>query len=45
VRGFAPSTGLFFNCIIMASVNLAAVKIANVLFGLERWQTLLAVGC
>jgi Na+/proline symporter len=28
----------------MASVNLAACKIAAVLFGLERWQTLLAVG-
>jgi Na+/proline symporter len=45
VRGFrAVYLGLFFNCIIMASVNLAAVKIANVLFGMERWQTLLAVG-
>src|SRR5690606_24939998 len=30
--------------IIMATVNLAAVKIANILFGLDRWQTLLAVG-
>jgi solute:Na+ symporter, SSS family len=29
---------------IMATVNLAAVKIASVLFGLERWQTLLTVG-
>jgi Na+/proline symporter len=29
---------------IMATVNLAACKIAGVLFGLERWQTLLAVG-
>jgi Na+/proline symporter len=28
----------------MATVNLAAVKIANVLFGMQRWQTLLAVG-
>jgi len=45
VRGFrALYLGLFFNCIIMASVNLAAVKIASVLFGLSRWQTLLAVG-
>ncbi|RPI26194.1 MAG: Na+:solute symporter, partial [Acidobacteria bacterium] len=45
VRGFrALYLGLFFNCIIMASVNLAAVKIAGVLFGLDRWQTLLAVG-
>src|ERR671934_2819963 len=45
VRGFrAVYLGLFFNCIIMATVNLAACKIAGVLFGLERWQTLLAVG-
>ena len=45
VRGFrAVYLGLFFNCVIMASVNLAACKIANVLFGLPRWQTLLAVG-
>jgi solute:Na+ symporter, SSS family len=45
VRGFrAVYLGLFFNCIIMASVNLAACKIANVLFGLSRWQTLAAVG-
>ena len=28
----------------MATVNLAACKIAAILFGLERWQTLLAVG-
>ena len=35
---------LFFNCMIMATVNLAACKIAGVLFGLERWQTLLVVG-
>jgi Na+/proline symporter len=45
VRGFrAVYLGLFFNCIIMATVNLAACKIANVLFGLPRWQTLLFVG-
>lgn len=45
VRGFrAIYLGLFFNCIIMASVNLAACKIASVLFGLSRWETLLAVG-
>jgi SSS family solute:Na+ symporter len=45
VRGFrSVYLGLFFNCIIMASVNLAACKIAGVLFGLDRWQTLLAVG-
>src|SRR5215831_20688811 len=45
VRGFrAVYLGLFFNCIIMATVNLAACKIAAILFGMERWQTLLAVG-
>jgi Na+/proline symporter len=45
VRGFrAVYLGLLFNCIIMATVNLAACKIAGILFGLERWQTLLLVG-
>jgi solute:Na+ symporter, SSS family len=45
VRGFrAVYLGFFFNCIIMATVNLAACKIAAILFGLERWQTLAAVG-
>src|ERR1051325_11187341 len=39
VRGFrAVYLGLFFNCLIMATVNLAACKIAAILFGLERWQ-------
>lgn len=42
VRGFrALYLGLFFNCIIMATVNLAAVKIGNIVLGLEMWQTLL----
>lgn len=45
VRGFrALYLGFFFNCIIMATVNLAACKIAAVLFGLSRWETLAAVG-
>jgi Na+/proline symporter len=45
VRGFrSVYLGLVLNCFIMATVNLAAVKIAAVLFGFERWQTLLAVG-
>jgi solute:Na+ symporter, SSS family len=45
VRGFrSVYLGLFFNCMIMASVNLAACKIAGILFGLERWQTLAMVG-
>ncbi|MEN6406521.1 MAG: Na+:solute symporter, partial [Thermoguttaceae bacterium] len=45
VRGFrSVYLGFFFNCVIMATVNLAACKIAAVLFGLPRWQTLVAVG-
>jgi Na+/proline symporter len=45
VRGFrAVYLGLVFNALIMATVNLAACKIAAVLFGLERWQTLAFVG-
>jgi solute:Na+ symporter, SSS family len=45
VRGFrAVYLGLFFNCLIMATVNLAACKIAAIMFGLPRWQTLVAVG-
>src|ERR671915_101225 len=45
VRGFrAVYLGLLFNCMIMATVNLAACKIAAILFGLDRWETLLAVG-
>jgi Na+/proline symporter len=42
VRAFrAVYLGLFFNCVIMATVNLAAVKIANVLLGWPMTQTLL----
>jgi Na+/proline symporter len=42
VRGFrAVYLGLFFNCVIMAAVNLAAVKIASVLLGWPMTQTLL----
>jgi SSS family solute:Na+ symporter len=45
VRGFrAIYLGLFFNCMIMAAVNLATCKIAGILFGLDRWETLLIVG-
>jgi Na+/proline symporter len=45
LRGFrAVYLGLFFNCLIMAAVNLATCKIAGILFGLDRWQTLLLVG-
>jgi Na+/proline symporter len=42
VRGFrAIYLGLCFNVVIMASVNLAAAKIANVLLGWPLTQTLL----
>ena len=42
VRGFrAVYLGLLFNCVIMATVNLAAAKIANVLLGWPMGQTLL----
>ena len=45
VRGFrSVYLGLFFNCMIMATVNLAACKIAALLFGLNRFETLLIVG-
>lgn len=45
VRGFrSVYLGLLFNCLIMASVSLAACKIANIMFGLERWETLLFIG-
>ncbi len=45
VRGFrAVYLGLFFNCFIMATVTLAACKIANILFGLPPWQTILICG-
>ncbi len=45
VRGFrSVYLGFLFNCMIMATVNLAACKIAGILFGLERWQTLLICG-
>ncbi len=41
VRGFrALYLGLFFNMVIMATVNLAAAKIANVLLGWPIMQTL-----
>src|SRR6187399_3012036 len=42
VRGFrAIYLGLFFNIVIMASVNLAAAKIANVLLGWPIERTLI----
>jgi Na+/proline symporter len=45
VRGFrAVYLGLFFNCFIMGMVTLAAVKIANILFGMPAWQTITICG-
>jgi len=45
VRGFrAVYLGLFFNCVIIASVSLAASKIASILFGVPQWITLVAGG-
>jgi len=45
VRGFRSIyLGLFFNCFIMATVNLAAVKIAGVAFGWPPVQTLVICG-
>ncbi len=42
VRGFrAVYLGLFFNCFVIASVNLAAAKIASILFGIPELETLL----
>ena len=41
LRGFrAVYLGLFFNCVIMATVNLAAVKIGNVVLGWPMERTL-----
>jgi Na+/proline symporter len=45
VRGFrAIYLGLFFNCFIMGMVTLAACKIANILFGMPSWQTIVICG-
>ncbi len=41
VRGFrAVYLGLFFNCVIMATVNLAAAKIGNIVLGWPMEKTL-----
>ena len=41
VRGFrAIYLGLFFNCVIMATVTLAAIKIAGVMLGWSQWHTI-----
>ncbi len=45
VRGFrSVYLGLFFNVMIIATVNLAAAKIASVLFGLPEYVTLPIAG-
>jgi len=45
VRGFrAMYLGLLYNCFIMGTVMLAACKIANILFGLPPWQTIVICG-
>jgi SSS family solute:Na+ symporter len=45
VRGFrAVYLGLFFNIMIMATVTLAAVKIANVMLGWGRFETIAVCG-
>ncbi|MEO6528570.1 MAG: sodium:solute symporter family protein [Gemmatimonadaceae bacterium] len=42
LRGFrAVYLGLFFNCVIMATVNLAAAKIGNIVLGWPMERTLL----
>jgi len=45
VRGFrAIYLGLLFNCFIMASVTLAASKIASVMLGWQRHETVVVCG-
>ncbi len=42
LRGFrALYLGIFFNCLIMGSVTLAAIKISSILFGMEPLHTVL----
>ncbi|UCC72532.1 MAG: Na+:solute symporter [Gemmatimonadota bacterium] len=45
LRGFrALYLGVFFNVMIMASVTLAAIKIAGVLLGIGKYETVLIAG-
>jgi Na+/proline symporter len=45
LRGFrALYLGVFFNVMIMASVSLAAIKIAGVLLGVDKYVTVLVAG-
>jgi SSS family solute:Na+ symporter len=42
LRGFrAVYLGLFFNCLIMGTVTLAAIKIGAVMLGLKPWVTVI----
>ena len=43
IRGFrAIYLGVFFNTLIMGTVSLAAIKIGDVMFGLEPWITVVS---
>lgn len=43
LRGFrAIYLGVFFNTLIMATVSLAAIKIGNIMFGLEPWMVIVS---
>jgi Na+/proline symporter len=45
LRGFrALYLGVFFNVVIMATVTLAAIKIAGVLLGIDKYTTVLLAG-
>ena len=45
LRGFrAVYLGVFFNCVVIATVTLAGAKIGGVLFGLEKGAAILAAG-
>ncbi len=45
LRGFrAIYLGIFFNCMIMATVTLAAIKIGGVLLGASKYEVVLVAG-
>lgn len=45
LRGFrAIYLGVVFNCLVMAIVILAGIKIAGILLGAEPWQTVVVAG-
>ncbi len=45
LRGFrAVYLGVFFNCMIMATVTLAAIKIGGVLLGASKYEVVLVAG-